>query len=98
MVNHSCAPNLWVDTERQAMLALRPIASGEMLTFFYPQTEWELARPFRCRCGALHCLGRIDGARSLPDAVLGRYRLSPHIVAMLGVRRSKPADWNQPRQ
>src|SRR6476469_3308872 len=39
-LNHSCAPNTVVDTERMEVRALRDIRAGEELTLFYPSTEW----------------------------------------------------------
>ena len=34
------------------LTALRPISEGDELTFFYPSTEWAMAEPFECGCGA----------------------------------------------
>jgi len=68
------------------LVAIRPIAEGDELTFFYPSTEWAMAEPFECGCGAGECIGRISGAREIPLSVLGRYRLNPHIVRLIGSR------------
>jgi hypothetical protein len=54
-LNHSCAPTCRVDGTR--LVALRELAAGEELTFDYNATEWDLAEPFRCSCGA--CGGSI---------------------------------------
>ncbi len=81
-LNHSCAPNCFVDTEvaaSPALVALRAVAAGEELTLFYPATEWEMAEPFACRCGAAECLGTITGARHVAPDRLRRYTLSPHV-------------------
>ncbi|KAL1961002.1 hypothetical protein VTO42DRAFT_4890 [Malbranchea cinnamomea] len=64
----------------------RDISAGEELRFFYPSTEWEMAQPFDCSCGAEKCLGRIDGAKNLPTEVLERYWLSDHIKSLLAAR------------
>ena len=78
-LNHSCAPNCVVDTETLELVALRPVAAGEELMLFYPATEWEMAEPFACGCGAAECLGRIAGARYVEPQSLRRYTVSPHI-------------------
>ena len=88
-LNHSCAPNTFVDTERLEVRALRDIQPGEELTFFYPSTEWEMDRPFACLCGAPDCIGLIAGAKALPPRVLERYALSDHVRRLL--RRRGPA-------
>ena len=71
--NHSCTPSLVFDTGRMEarVVADRPLRAGDELTFFYPSTEWEMDRPFRCRCGAGKgkCLGWIDGAKVLARRV-----------------------------
>jgi len=82
-LNHSCAPNIVVDTERLEVRALRDIDAGEELTFFYPSTEWEMDRPFACLCGAPGCIGRVSGARFLPTEALERYALSEHVARLL---------------
>lgn len=88
-INHSCGPNIVVDVDRREIVALRPIAAGEELVFFYPSTEWAMAAPFECVCGSPLCIGRVAGARSLPASVLGRYRVSRYVAsahAGLGLR------------
>ena len=86
-VNHSCAPNCSFDSRARAFRALRPIASGEEITFDYNTTERELAAPFRCRCGAGGCVGDIRGHRYLSDAQ--QQRLAPLTAAHL---RHPPED------
>ena len=78
-LNHSCEPNVFVDTVARTVVAVRDIRSGEDIRYFYPATEWQLAQPFACSCGAETCLGWITGAREMDPAVLGRYRLNEHI-------------------
>jgi hypothetical protein len=78
--NHSCAPNVFFDTEAMEVVILTPVAPGDELRFFYPSTEWSMAEPFVCACGSPDCLGRINGAADLPDAVLERYRLTPYVA------------------
>jgi hypothetical protein len=85
-VNHSCAPNVRFDPDLWHLVAERAIASGDELTFFYPSTEWTMATPFACRCGAPGCLGRIDGASRIPAQRLGSWWLARHIRARLAER------------
>jgi hypothetical protein len=77
-LNHSCDPSLWVDAETLTAHTLRDLAPGDELTFFYPSTEWEMAEPFDCLCGAVGCLGTIVGAKDLPPEVKARYRMNRH--------------------
>lgn len=85
-LNHACAPNAFVDAGTGDVVALRPIATGEPLGFFYPSTEWEMSAPFDCSCGHEGCLGRIDGAGTLPADVLRGYALNQHIRELLAER------------
>jgi hypothetical protein len=82
LLNHSCAPNVFLDIPRRRVAALRRIRAGEVLAFFYPSTEWAMARPFPCRCGARGGLAVVRGARDLPAAELGRAPVSAHIKRM----------------
>ena len=81
--NHSCSPNINLDTTRMLVAAARPIRSGEELTFFYPSTEWEMVNPFICLCGSPNCIHVVAGAKFLPLSVLERYYINPHIRAMI---------------
>ncbi|MFE6738013.1 SET domain-containing protein-lysine N-methyltransferase [Streptomyces tubercidicus] len=78
-LNHSCAPNVYVDTHLMHVRALRPIAEGEELTFFYPSTEWDMVGPFACLCGAADCLGTVTGARNAEANVLRHHALNRHV-------------------
>jgi len=49
-LNHSCDPNAAL--ARTSLVALRPIASSEQITFDYNTTEYEMSTPFACHCGA----------------------------------------------
>ena len=82
-LNHSCDPNIRLDTSRMLVVAERDIAAGEELTYFYPSTEWEMAEPFACRCGSPACLGVVRGARHLPADVAGHRFLNHHVVTRL---------------
>lgn len=82
-LNHSCHPNVRVDTTAFTISAARAIAAGEELTFFYPSTEWAMARPFICQCGARHCLSLVAGAKYLAVDRLAHYFINQHIRDMV---------------
>jgi hypothetical protein len=82
-LNHSCRPNVLVHTGKMACFAARDIAAGEELSFFYPSTEWEMARPFLCLCGAPECIRLVTGARHIPLDMLSRYFINDHIRQMV---------------
>lgn len=56
---------------------------GDVLTFFYPSTEWDMAQPFECKCGEEKCLGWIKGAKELEPEVLKEYFMNEHVVGLL---------------
>jgi hypothetical protein len=64
------------------VVAVRDIPAGEELTFDYLTTEWEMATPFACRCGAADCRGLIQGFKHLsPEAQAHLIsRCSPYLV------------------
>jgi hypothetical protein len=82
-LNHSCDPNVILDTENLKMIARRDIAEGEELSFFYPSTEWEMDAPFICLCGASNCIHVVAGARFLPLSTLENHYLNRHIREMM---------------
>lgn len=85
-VNHSCAPTLEWDMERMEMRVNRnrDLKKGDMLSFFYPSTEWVLAQPFDCWCGAGDkCFGRIEGAATMDPERLNEHFLNGYIKEML---------------
>jgi hypothetical protein len=82
-INHSCAPNVVIDTARLACYAAHDIATGEELSYFYPSTEWEMARPFLCMCGVPNCIRIVTRARHLSTDVLSRYFINEHVRALI---------------
>jgi hypothetical protein len=90
-LNHSCAPNTLIDCEARTVTALRDIEPGEMLSFFYPSTEWEMDRPFICQCGAPDCVKIVAGARYLSPEVLSRGFVNLHIVQAINTVLQNPA-------
>ena len=85
--NHSCRPNLIFDMQKWEVRvnpALKAgLKAGDELTFFYPSTEWHMSQPLDCRCQEKQCLGRITGAKDMPNEVLSQYWLNPHIEELL---------------
>lgn len=82
-LNHRCDPNAAV--RGRELVALRPIASGDEVTFDYSTTEFDMAEPFDCRCGVPACLGRVRGYLHLTPAQrrAREGRAAPHVAAML---------------
>lgn len=64
-LNHSCQPNGEIDTAELTFRPLRKIGKGEECTFNYLTTEYEMAAPFACHCGAANCFGLIRGYKHL---------------------------------
>ena len=81
-LNHSCAPNVIIDTMTMEIRAARDIAADEDLNFFYPSTEWDMSSPFVCLCGSSNCLRIMAGAKHLSLNVLSEYFLNRHIGIM----------------
>lgn len=82
-MNHSCAPSAAIrDCEVYSVRAIQP---REEITFDYNTTEFELAEPFECRCGAEHCVRQVAGFAHLAPADRERLRpcLSDHLLALL---------------
>lgn len=86
-INHSCEPNVFFDTSTMKLLALKEIAPGEEMTFFYPSTEWQMSQSFSCYCGSRECLGTIRGAKFLSREAQEKYRLTPFIQQQLARRK-----------
>ncbi|MGZ8540081.1 MAG: SET domain-containing protein-lysine N-methyltransferase [Chitinophagaceae bacterium] len=88
-MNHSCDPNVFFDTHAMQIVALKAIAEGDEMTFFYPSTEWDMAQPFTCLCGCNSCLGVIEGAAHIKPEILDRYKLTRFIQQQLHDRSNK---------
>lgn len=52
--NHSCEPNAGIKGQIM-MVAMRPIAAGEEVTYDYAMTDAGFDYSFRCQCGARPC-------------------------------------------
>jgi hypothetical protein len=60
-VSHSCDPNTRASAQLMALVARRPIAPGDVVTYDFLSTETAIADPFLCRCGSVGCRGWIAG-------------------------------------
>ncbi|KAJ3416814.1 hypothetical protein HDV05_008399 [Chytridiales sp. JEL 0842] len=78
-MNHSCDPSVFLDTTNMQVIALKDLPAGSDVTFFYPSTEWEMAQPFKCWCGASDCVGTVSGAKDLGEQRLQKFKLNEHI-------------------
>jgi hypothetical protein len=59
-VNHSCNPNAGIRGQI-VLVAMRPIAAGEEITFDYAMADSSSFDEFPCACGASTCRGRVSG-------------------------------------
>jgi hypothetical protein len=59
-VNHSCNPNAGIRGQI-ILVAMRPIAAGEEITFDYAMSDSSSFDEFECACGAPNCRGRVSG-------------------------------------
>ena len=66
------------------LVAERDITKGEDITFDYTTTEFEMARGFKCLCGAVECLGEVKGFKFLPaeEKMQRKNLLSPVITKL----------------
>ncbi|ATB28141.1 hypothetical protein [Melittangium boletus] len=88
-IDHACSPNARIELGEgpghARLRAVVPLAPGASVTFNYLTTEWDMATPFGCTCGAPSCARWIQGARHLDDASLAALRpeVTPHLLALL---------------
>lgn len=85
--NHSCAPNVFFDTENKQLIALERIETHDELCFFYPSTEWQMATPFDCACGSDSCIQVIAGANALSEKQRAGYLFNQHIYRLFDKKK-----------
>ncbi|ETN37960.1 uncharacterized protein HMPREF1541_07583 [Cyphellophora europaea CBS 101466] len=89
-MNHSCAPSVEVDTSKMEVRVSRhrDLRAGDHVTFFYPSSEWDMARPFDCECKSEGCLKLISGASNMDMHMLRErgYFLNKHILELVEER------------
>lgn len=59
-INHSCDPNAGIRGQ-VSLVAMRPIAPGEEITFDYAMADSTPYDEFACACGSALCRGRVTG-------------------------------------
>jgi hypothetical protein len=69
-MNHGCEPTTFI--RDREVIARRDITALEGVTFDYNTTEYDMAEPFPCRCGAPSCVGTVRGAKHLTPAQRAR--------------------------
>ncbi len=79
-LNHACEPN--AGFRGRELVATRSIECWEEISFDYTTTEYEMAVPFGCGCGAQQCLGTVSGYRGLCSTEQRRRlgRLAPYLL------------------
>lgn len=84
-LNHACAPTARV--VGRTLRAIAAIKKGDEVTFDYDATEWDMASPFACLCGAPTCRGKIRGYRHLKPAVRATMTwAAPHVLELMPAR------------
>jgi len=73
LINHSCAPNCGIK-KRFQIVAMRPIARGEEITWDYEMTERSWWWRMKCRCGSAECRKVIGSYSRMPARVRRRYK------------------------
>jgi hypothetical protein len=66
-INHSCEPTVVIDLINECIKTKRDVRKGEMITFDYLTTEYDMAVPFNCVCGSQKCHGRINGVNTVSN-------------------------------
>lgn len=88
-INHSCEPNVFFDTTRMQLIALKEVREQEEMTFFYPSTEWKMTQSFNCYCTRAGCIGEIKGAAFLSREAQEKYRFTDFIQQQLAKRPAR---------
>ena len=88
-INHSCEPNVFFDTTLMEVIALKELKPGDEMTFFYPSSEWKMARSFDCYCGSPKCIKKIRGAAYLSPELQSQYRFTDFIQQQLAKKNTR---------
>jgi hypothetical protein len=72
---------LEIDTAKMEVRVARgrDLKKGDMLSFFYPSTEWEMDRGFGCLCGEEGCVSQVKGAKDMSREELKRWFINGYI-------------------
>lgn len=71
-INHSCDPNCGIKNHIQ-VVAMRPIAAGEEITWDYEMTEKNPWWKMRCKCGSPLCRKVIGNYKNMPKHIRKKY-------------------------
>jgi hypothetical protein len=79
-INHSCEPNAGLRGQI-ALVAMRPIAVGEQITFDYAMSDGSSYDEFECLCGTPSCRGYVTGQDWMRPELQVRYAgyFSPYL-------------------
>lgn len=85
---HSCDPNSLMafgETSTTKLVATRPIKQGELISFNYCSTEWDMSSPFQCKCGSAQCFGEIRGYKHCTQEQRSKLQdsLSPYLLSKI---------------
>jgi uncharacterized protein len=82
LVNHSCNPNagVWDD---QHLVAMRPIAKGEQISFDYSTTMQENSYEMECLCGTPDCRHIVKDFSTLPKKIQNRYLAKGMVMSFI---------------
>lgn len=84
---HSCDPNSLMTFEETLtkLIATRPIKTGELISFNYCATEWDMSSPFQCKCGSEQCFGNIRGYKHCSEEQRSKLQgsLSPYLLSKI---------------
>lgn len=95
-INHSCDPNAGFHGPLM-LVAMRPIATGEMICFDYAMSDASPYDEFACACGSARCRGHVRANDWQRRALWRRYSgfFSPYIQARIDeLSKSKSARRN----
>ncbi len=87
-VNHSCDANAVITADR-ALVAVKPIATGQEIWIDYSTTEADPNWKMACKCGTPRCRGVIQSVHSLPARTYERYR--PYLASFVLRARARRA-------
>lgn len=87
---HSCDPNskmVFGDTAAAStkLVATRSIKKGELISFNYCSTEWDMANSFQCKCGSTNCFGEIRGYKHCTEEQRKELEgsLAPYLISKI---------------
>lgn len=72
VVNHSCAPNSGLRSDR-ILIALRDIPANQEIVYDYSSTMSERRWTMECRCGEERCRGIVGDFQDLPTPLQQHY-------------------------